>query len=227
MMWGGVRACTAVYRWAATGRAAAAMPTLGLRQARHPQQCIHTGSNLFQRKVGKPSTSSVKVLYVPNPLRWLHNRMELATLKAKWDPSFDLQAFKFGAIQAICTVTDLMSQREWGELCGLLTQSAIDKLRSTKWTYDQTHNLVMCPDNVQSAVIKDVRMHTIVDEKYCDIEVLLIGAREPYNVDKHSLILIEYLARFNRNFGEGRLPDWTITMFRLHNFQAVPQRSRT
>lgn len=26
----------------------------------------------------------------------------------------------------------------------------------------QTHNLVMCPDNVQSAVIKDVRMHTIV-----------------------------------------------------------------
>ena len=42
--------------------------------------------------------------------------------------------------QAICTVSDLMSQREWGELRGLLTQKAIDKLRSTKWTFDQVRD---------------------------------------------------------------------------------------
>ena len=33
------------------------------------------------------------------------------------------------------------------------------------------------------------------DQKYCDIDVLLIGAREPYSVEKHSLVVLEYFAR--------------------------------
>lgn len=222
-MWGALRIAATVNRWAAPVRVA--VPTLG--QARCGWQNLHTSNTFSQKKVAKPSTGSVKVWYIPNPFKWLHNRTEIATLQKDWDPSFTLETFKFGAIQAICTVTDLMSQREWGELCGLLTQSAIDKLRSTKWTFDQTHNLTLSPENVQTAVIKDVKLHTIVDQKYCDIDVILIGAREPYSVDKHSIILLEYFARFHRNYTEGRLPEWTITVFTLHNFQAVPQRSRT
>ncbi|MPC54198.1 hypothetical protein E2C01_048106 [Portunus trituberculatus] len=182
---------------------------------------LHTANTLSQRQVSKPSTGSVKVWYIPNPFKWLHNRMEIAALQKEWDSSFNLETFKLGAAQvqmveypmllsnvtpqAICTVSDLMSQREWGELRGLLTQKAIDNLRATKWTFDQlrrvqfvfrqTHNLTLCPENVQTIVIKDVKLQSIVDQKYCDIDVLLIGAREPYSVEKHSLVVLEYFAR--------------------------------
>ncbi|KAG0714235.1 hypothetical protein GWK47_001651 [Chionoecetes opilio] len=225
MMWRGPRIADTASRWAAAAPVRVTSAARG--QARYGRQSLHTGYMLSQKQAAKPTTSSIKVWYVPNPFKWLHNRMEIAALQRDWDASFTLETFKFGAIQAICTVTDLVSQREWGELRGLLSQNAIDKLRDTKWTSDQTHNLTLSPGNVQTAMIRDVKLQTIVDQKYCDIDVHLIGVREPYNVDKHSLILLEYYARFHRNYCEGGLPDWSITVFTLHSFQAVPQPSRT
>ncbi|XP_045116851.1 uncharacterized protein LOC123507747 isoform X1 [Portunus trituberculatus] len=219
-MFGGLRQIASCTRWAAG-------PLQRQTRTRCGWRSLHTANTLSQRQVSKPSTGSVKVWYIPNPFKWLHNRMEIAALQKEWDSSFNLETFKLGAAQAICTVSDLMSQREWGELRGLLTQKAIDNLRATKWTFDQTHNLTLCPENVQTIVIKDVKLQSIVDQKYCDIDVLLIGAREPYSVEKHSLVVLEYFARFHRNYSEGRLPEWTITVFKLQSFQAAPQRTQT
>lgn len=150
--------------------------------------------------------------------------MEIATLKREWDPSFDLVSFKFGAGQAVCTVTELVSRRDWGELCGLLTQKAIDKIRRTKWTSDQVNNLVLSAANIQVIQLNNVSLQKIVDRKYCDIDVTVVGTRLPYNVDKHSLIVLEYFVRFHREYTEGKLPEWTITVFRLQNFQAIQRR---
>ncbi|KAG7163206.1 putative m-AAA protease-interacting protein 1-like [Homarus americanus] len=156
---------------------------------------LHTGTSSQQSSGRDPPPARMKVFYVPNPFKWLHNRMEIATLKREWDPSFDEEFFKFGAAQAVCTISELVSRRDWGDLCGLLSQKAMDKIRRTKWTSDQVNNLVLSPENVQVTQINNVTLQTVVDRKYCDIDVTMIGTRVPYNLDKHSVIVLEYFAR--------------------------------
>ena len=53
--------------------------------------------------MAKPTTSSIKVWYIPNPFKWIHIRMEIATLQREWDSSFALHTFKYGAIQVQIT----------------------------------------------------------------------------------------------------------------------------
>ncbi|KAK3862281.1 hypothetical protein Pcinc_031839 [Petrolisthes cinctipes] len=168
-----------------------------------------------------------KFFYIPNPFMWLHNRMELAALKRDWDPAFDLTSFKYGVIQAVCTVSELASQREWGDLCGLLTRGAINKLRSNKWSFDEEQNLVLSPDNIQMVHISKVSLQNIVDQKYCDIDMIVLGVRAPHNTDKHSLVILEFYARFHREYTKHKLPDWTITTFELKSFQTLPRKEAT
>lgn len=176
---------------------------------------IHTTSSVQRR-------AKLKVMYIPNPFRWIFNNLQIGKLKQEWDPKFDIEDFKFGATQAICTITDLVHRREWGELRGLLTQTAIDAMRTEKSSnIDQINNTVIIPDDVQITQLNNVNLQTIVDTKYCDIDVGIIAVRQPYNPDKHEMIMLEYAARFHRNYSEGQLPDWTVTRFSLNNFQAI------
>lgn len=198
-----------------------------LHQPRSVGCNLHTSPHIQQSSRRDPPPARMKVFYIPNPFKWLHNQMEIAALKREWDPSFEIDSFKFGVKQAVCTVTELVSRRDWGELCGLLTQKAIDKIRHTKWTNDQVNNLILSPESVQVTQINNIALQYIVDRKYCDIDVTVIGTRIPYNTDKHSLIVLEYFARFHREYTEGRLPDWTITTFRLQNFQAIPRKDNS
>ncbi|XP_045616322.1 uncharacterized protein [Procambarus clarkii] len=144
----------------AVGTRAALSPSLV-----HPRVCcrnLHTTCSIQQSSGRDPPQTRMKVFYIPNPFKWLHNHMEIATLKREWDPSFDLVSFKFGAGQAVCTVTELVSRRDWGELCGLLTQKAIDKIRRTKWTSDQVNNLVLSAANIQVIQLNNVSLQKIV-----------------------------------------------------------------
>ncbi|KAK7082257.1 hypothetical protein SK128_000828 [Halocaridina rubra] len=172
-----------------------------------------------------PEPARMKVISIPNPFRWLHNQMELATLKREWDAEFTIENFKAGARQAVCTTTEFITRREWGELRGLLSQKAINKLRNIKWTLDQEHNLVLNPERIQVTQVDNVSLQVIVDRRYCDIDVTIIGTCIPYNLDKHSLVVLEYFARFHREYTEGVLPEWTITVFKLKNFEAYKRRT--
>lgn len=197
----------------------AALSSYPLKTTSHT---IH--STPWRSSGGDPPPSRMKVMYIPNPLKWLNNRIEIANLKRDFDPNFSEEDFKVGAKQAVCTVTELIHKREWGDLTGLVTQKVMDKLRKTKWTTDQIHNLVLSPDHVQVVQLNNINLQVIVDRKYCDIDVIVIGTRIPYNLEKHSIILLEYFARFHREYTEGKLPEWTITNFKLQNFQAVQRR---
>ncbi|XP_042863356.1 m-AAA protease-interacting protein 1, mitochondrial-like isoform X1 [Penaeus japonicus] len=211
----------------------AALSSLPLSTTKHS---IHSSPWRYQSSDRDPPPSKMKVMYIPNPFKWLNNRMDIANLKRDFDPNFNEEDFKVGAKQAVCTVTELVHKREWGDLKGLITQKMIDKLRKTKWTADQIHNLVLSPDNVQVVQFNDIKLQSIVADsehgtserpcyrKYCDIDVIVIGTCIPYNQEKHSIILLEYFARFHREYTEGKLPEWTITNFKLQNFQAVPRR---
>ncbi|XP_066987768.1 m-AAA protease-interacting protein 1, mitochondrial [Macrobrachium rosenbergii] len=199
------------------------------QQAPHRRSCVcdlHT-SAVKQTSERTPEPTRMRVISIPNPFRWLHNQVEIATLKREWDPNFSIEDFKYGVKQAVCTSSELISRREWGELRGLLSQKAITKLRSTQWTSDQVHNLVLNPKNIQVTQIDNVSLQTVVDRKYCDIDVTVIGTRAPYNPDKHSLVVLEYFARFHREYTDHVLPEWTITVFKLNNFEAYQRKVGT
>lgn len=38
-------------------------------------------------------------MYIPNPFKWLNNRMDIANLKRDFDPNFNEEDFKVGAKQ--------------------------------------------------------------------------------------------------------------------------------
>lgn len=216
------RSCAAIFTTAGLN-----LPSTKL-QLPHNSTCsckLHTTAT---RRTGRdPEPARMKVISIPNPLRWFNNQMEMLVLKKDWDPTFDISSFKFGVKQAVCTSTELISRREWGELRGLLSQKAISKLRTTKWTDDEVNNLVLEPSRIQVTQIDNVSMQIIVDRKYCDIDMTVIGTRDPYNCDKHSLIVLEYFARFHREYTEGVLPDWTITVFKLKKFEAYERKLGT
>ncbi|XP_023210120.1 uncharacterized protein LOC111613055 [Centruroides sculpturatus] len=64
-----------------------------------------------------------KMLFFQSPFRWLSVRLDLFSLKTKWDPSFSLSEFILGAKQAACTVINLTSQKNFDDLKGLIEQS--------------------------------------------------------------------------------------------------------
>ncbi|XP_068208996.1 uncharacterized protein [Palaemon carinicauda] len=211
------------------GASAGASALISQQQATCSRSCccgLHT-SAAKQNSEQTPDPMRMRVISIPNPFKWLHNQFEIASLKREWDPNFFIEDFKYGVKQALCTSTELISRREWGELRGLLSQKAITRIRGTQWSNDQVNNLILEPKNIQVTQIDNVSLQTIVDRKYCDIDVTFIGTRAPYNPDKHSLIVLEYFARFHREYTDYVLPEWTITVLNLNSFKAYEKKAST
>ncbi|CAL4182969.1 unnamed protein product, partial [Meganyctiphanes norvegica] len=90
-----------------------------------------------------------------------------------------------------------------------------------KYGATQINNTVITPDDVQVTQLNNVNLQTIVENRYCDIDIGVIAVRQPYNPEKHAIIMLEYHARFHRNYSEGQLPEWTVTRISLKRFQAI------
>ncbi|XP_076034644.1 m-AAA protease-interacting protein 1, mitochondrial [Oratosquilla oratoria] len=182
---------------------------------------IHRTSAQCQNSNDDSKGTRMRVMYIPNPFKWFNNILQMGKLKREWDANFSEAEFKRGALQAVCTITDLVQRREWGELRGLMSQHLISSLRSHRWSMDEASNLTLQPNNIQVVTVTNVGLQVIVEKKYCDIDIGVIATRMPANTHKHALIALEYAIRFHREYTEGKLPEWTVTKFELCNFQAV------
>ncbi|KAH9366317.1 hypothetical protein HPB48_002008 [Haemaphysalis longicornis] len=145
-------------------------------------------------------------------------------LKNQWDPEFNRSEFLEGCRQAMSTVLSLIAARRLDDLAGLVKREAVDKFvqqASEELGYGNTHHLED-PDEVMALPHK-VTLQSIVDQKYCDIEVNFIVLKKLDQVRSEGprLLMCFIFAKFHRDYTVGRLPDWTITDLSLQKASSV------
>ncbi|XP_067124343.1 uncharacterized protein [Centruroides vittatus] len=119
-----------------------------------------------------------KMFFFQSPFRWLSVRLDLFIFKTKWDPSFSLSEFIIGAKQAACTVINLTSQKNFDDLKGLIEQSAFHKVTDdiiNQMKEKSVEKLILNPEDIQVAIPYEVKLSSIGENNYCDIETVFIA----------------------------------------------------
>lgn len=170
------------------------------------------------------SHSKGRSFVLQNPFRWLSLFFDFMYLKNQWDPEFNRSEFLEGCRQAISTVLSLIAAQRLDDLAGLVKREAVNKFveqASEELGYRNTQHL-KDPDEVVALPHK-VTLQSIVDQKYCDIEVNFIVLKKLDQVRSEGprLLMCFIFAKFHRNYTAGRLPDWTITDLSLQRASSV------
>ncbi|XP_054931440.1 uncharacterized protein [Dermacentor andersoni] len=120
------------------------------------------------------------------------------------------------AVKAISTVLSLIATQRLDDLAGLVKREAVNRFVqevSQQLGYGNMHYLKEVDDIV--AMPHKVALQSIVDQKYCDIQVNFIVMKNLDNgqssPDIPRVFVCFILAKFHRNYTAGVLPDWTIT----------------
>ncbi|XP_065299406.1 m-AAA protease-interacting protein 1, mitochondrial-like isoform X2 [Dermacentor albipictus] len=177
---------------------------------------IHTSRS---RRDAHPD-GKYRSLILQNPLRWLSLFFDFMYLKNQWDPDFNRSEFLEGAKQAISTVLSLIATQKLDDLAGLVKREAVNRFVqevSQQLGYGNMHYLKEVDDIV--AMPHKVALQSIVDQKYCDIQVNFIVMKNLDNgqssPDIPRVFVCFILAKFHRNYTAGVLPNWTITNLSL------------
>ncbi|XP_070382400.1 uncharacterized protein [Dermacentor albipictus] len=121
---------------------------------------------------------------------------------------------------AISTVLSLIATQKLDDLAGLVKREAVNRFVqevSQQLGYGNMHYLKEVDDIV--AMPHKVALQSIVDQKYCDIQVNFIVMKNLDNgqssPDIPRVFVCFILAKFHRNYTAGVLPNWTITNLSL------------
>jgi len=179
---------------------------------------LHTSPTMFDKDKQQEVSKKVKVFHLQNPFTWLQIFIKFNEVKQRWDPSLNQREFLEGAVHAVHAVTDKVEGGQWQELRGLLSRKEFKRLRKeveTEWSDVMRRNVRLEVDQVVKAVITGITTQQIVENKYCDIDVRLVGVKE--DQDK-APIVVNVQMRLHREYTEGCLPDWMVTRFKIENW---------
>lgn len=185
---------------------------------------FHT-SHTLRRNIQLSSKLAIKskMFFFQNPFRWLNVRLDLYTLREKWDPSFTLPEFIIGAKQAVCTVINLASEKKFDALKGLIEQTVLQKIVNdiiNQMKEKSIQNLILNPEDIQVVIPYEVNLSSIGEKNYCDIDMLFIAhkfdiSRMKSN-DERIFIILEIKMKLNRDYSKGALPSWIVTNLKLN-----------
>jgi len=138
-------------------------------------------------------------------------------IRQHWDPSIDQQQIMMGAKYAVAAITSKLEGGQWKELRGLLSRREFKRLRKeveTEWTDVMRQNANLEVEEMEKVLITDVRTQQIVQNKYCDIDLMVVGVKE---MQQKLPLVVQVEVRLHREYTQGCLPDWVVTRFRMRN----------
>jgi len=191
--------------------------TAGASRSFHTTSCLRQGRDEGLR------TRKIKIFHIQNPLTWLKIFLKFREIKQQWDPHLDQEDFTEGAKYAVEAITSKLEQGEWKELRGLLSRKEFKRLRKeveTEWSDVMRQNVSLEVDQMVKVLITDIRTQQIVDNKFCDIDVMVMGVKEQ---ERKTPLVMQLEVRLHREYTEGCLPDWVVTRFRLKNWDKSVQ----
>ncbi|XP_065585104.1 m-AAA protease-interacting protein 1, mitochondrial-like [Artemia franciscana] len=175
---------------------------------------------IFVRKFsnsGPKFANKYPVFLFQNPFEWISVKLDAKLLQNKWDKEFNIELFKEGSKQALAAVTQYIKKNDLNELTGLLTREALNKFKEevSKWDSRAIEGLPLQTEDIQGIRIRKIDLQTIVEKRYCDIDVITVSIKEV----QEALLLYDIRMRFHREYSEGKLPEWTLTKFVLESFK--------
>ena len=126
--------------------------------------------------------------------------------------------------QAIKAVTSLISRNEFDGLRGLLTARERARLFSeieTEWKDVQRNNIELQDRDLVASVPVRVYRHYVAYQKFADVDVMFVVNRTRDGAAGSSSVFMIIKATFTRDYSQGRLPDWTISKFKLERFSVL------
>lgn len=190
-----------------------------------PERCVHVTVARYQplsRDKDMPT-----VYYYQNPLQFLAVKWKMFKLR-KWDEDFSEKDFTRGSTQAVSAVTNFVSYKKFDDLEGLLTPIALSKLRRDiliLWNDDIINHIGLKHSDIKLAVPTRVSLQKSTDrsahpgklarKKVCDIDMWYMAMKWR---DLEALLIIDLVARFNKDFNDVQNPDWTISFFELRKY---------
>jgi len=198
----------------------------------HPNCLVYRSNNFLQpTSLNKNvlsvafSTSSIarseerkqlKVFTLQNPATLFRVWWKFREVRLTWDPTLEKEQFLSGAKQAAVTVLRQIKDGSWAELRGLLEKKELERLQrevETQWSDVQRHTLELEAEDL-TAWVTDLRTQQIVQRKWCDVDVVLVGLAQTGRGQVPRPVRVN--VSFLRNYTEGQLPDWSITRFRVN-----------
>jgi len=187
---------------------------------------LHTSPLLLEKREDqeKDILKKVKIYHFQNPLTWLQIHLKFNEVKQRWDPNLDKEEFLFGVQYAVQAITNNIVNGDWHEMRGLLSRKEFKRLRKeveTEWSDVMRQNVGMEVDQMEKVLITGITTQQIVEHKYCDIDVTVVGVKEKHDNTPH---VIQVRVRLHREYTEGCLPDWMVSRFSINNWGSRNQR---
>eukprot|EP00092_Neocalanus_flemingeri_P040252 GFUD01043845.1.p1 GENE.GFUD01043845.1~~GFUD01043845.1.p1 ORF type:complete len:368 (+),score=140.57 GFUD01043845.1:49-1104(+) len=184
-----------------------------LAGAKH--RSFHTSSCLQNKE--EELKKKIKLFHFQNPITMLKIFLKFREVKQQWDPALDQEQCLEGAKHAVAAITSMLEEGgRWKEMRGLLSRKEFKRLQKeveTEWSDVMRQNVSLEVEEMEKVLITDITTQQIVHNKYCDIDVLVLGVKE-----QKVPLLMQVEVRLHREYTEGCLPDWVVTRFRIKNF---------
>lgn len=180
-------------------------------------RAFHTSSNMMNKEEGD-KTKKVQIFHIQNPFTWLQIFIKFREIKQRWDPNLDQEQFVEGAKYAVEAITNKLESGEWQEVRGLVSRKEFKRLRKeveTEWSDVMRQNASLDVEQMHKVLVTGVRTQQISENKYCDIDVMVLGIKEQ---EKQAPFVMQVDVRLHREYTQGCLPDWMVTRFRVKNW---------
>ena len=126
--------------------------------------------------------------------------------------------------QALIAVTSYIQKNEMSGLRGLLTLRERERIQTeieTEWKDIHGNNFDINESDIVAAMPVRVNRHYVAYHKFADIDVVFVINRVREVNSRSIMMLIR--ATFTRDYTDGRLPEWTISKFKLESFSPKPE----
>ncbi|KAL1512763.1 hypothetical protein ABEB36_002295 [Hypothenemus hampei] len=181
-------------------------------------RCLFQFQQRFQHsKIHRNLPKTPDLIYVPQIMKWLKNKIKFKVLKNSWDPEFSEGAFIYGITRAVCRITEIINQGKQEELENLMTFSAKIKLidyMSTRLSKVQKEIILLKPDDIKILVPLHVALIKDGNKKNCRISLRVLGLKWHEHAHTLKLALVALQTEFLRDYTHGhKNSEWTLSAF--------------
>ncbi|TRY94181.1 hypothetical protein DNTS_028355 [Danionella cerebrum] len=172
-------------------------------------------------------------IHIPNPFRWLRNKIFIFLIRTYFDREFDIDDFTNGTLHAFCHVSRLLSQGHFEALEGLATKDVILKVQKlcAQMPVGRINALAVDQDDV--IFMKPINMNIYYNDERKFVRILMgfwympnfklpegwamkflslgvsTGKLVQEQFEQNSMLRAFY--EFQREYTDGVAPDWIIT----------------
>lgn len=157
------------------------------------------------------------LVYFPQILRWIRTKIGFRMLRKSWDPEFSEGAFIYGSTQAICRITDIISQNDADDTLKKLVTPTLRRrllLEMTVHLTDlQRQIIALKPTDIKLLIPLEVKLRNIHERKICLIALRALAVKWHRIQKVNRLAIIALQTEFIRDYTENYNSEWTVSAF--------------